>query len=472
MRTECEGLGAAACRRRCKPAVIRTLAYVVSDCRVDAAGFVGHQTLRIRRGDRDPVTVAEFSGPTPIPDPAGLCRLYGESRVGAASAVAGPLQRLGVSPDGSQVVFEVTDDHSFFPLTAVPPEAQGMFVVGADGRGLRRLGPASREPSFRITPSPEGGGDFDVSTGSLVPFSPDRRWIAFTDRGPGPAGEEAVQVVALELATGRRTQLTHLPAGTSPYLSIPVTCCPKFVDNHTVVFSTFIDPEGPNPEGSQLAFTVRLDGTRFTRVPTPVAEPGSRVIPSFQVTNLGTNLVELSRPGTPENPAPGSPGIIEVFLVDGRRLLQLTNFRRVDTASAFLAADRRRAFFNASADPLGTNPSGDCQLFSIGTLGTRLRQITHFDSGAATPIQFGCAGTRPPGCSVREALQDPVTRSIVLYSSCDPFGTNPHGGQLFAMRSNGSGLRQLTSARGFAVDPDGTVRAELPGPFAYSTVPR
>jgi hypothetical protein len=38
------------------------------------------------------------------------------------------------------------------------------------------------------------------------------------------------------------------------------------------------------------------------------------------------------------------------------------------------------------------------------------------------------------------------------------------------MRPDGSGLRQLTAARGFAVAADGTVTAELPGPFAYSTV--
>jgi hypothetical protein len=58
--TQCAGVGRNTCRRRCKPAAIRTLAYVLSECRVDAAGFVGRQALRIRRGDREPITVAEF----------------------------------------------------------------------------------------------------------------------------------------------------------------------------------------------------------------------------------------------------------------------------------------------------------------------------------------------------------------------------------------------------------------------------
>jgi hypothetical protein len=58
---------------------------------------------------------------------------------------------------------------------------------------------------------------------------------------------------------------------------------------------------------------------------------------------------------------------------------------------------------------------------------------------------------------------------VVFLSSCDPLGTNPFGEQIFAVRSDGSGLRQLTAMRGMEVDADGTVRVELPGPFAYST---
>jgi hypothetical protein len=42
----------------------------------------------------------------------------------------------------------------------------------------------------------------------------------------------------------------------------------------------------------------------------------------------------------------------------------------------------------------------------------------------------------------------------------------PH--QMFAMRPDGSGLRQLTDAAGFTTNPDGSIRVELPGPFAYS----
>jgi hypothetical protein len=48
-------------------------------------------------------------------------------------------------------------------------------------------------------------------------------------------------------------------------------------------------------------------------------------------------------------------------------------------------------------------------------------------------------------------------------------GSNPSGGQLFAMRPDGSHVRQLTHARGLVTEEDGAVITELPGPFRYSS---
>src|SRR5262249_60511513 len=109
MATQCEGVGQGACRRRCKPAAIRTIAYYLNECHTDPTGFLsGHAALRIRRGDHDPITVLDFlpTGP-PIPDPQGACRALGESRFGWAAVVAGGLEGLGVSPDGSGVGYQV-----------------------------------------------------------------------------------------------------------------------------------------------------------------------------------------------------------------------------------------------------------------------------------------------------------------------------------------------------------------------------
>lgn len=76
--------------------------------------------------------------------------------------------------------------------------------------------------------------------------------------------------------------------------------------------------------------------------------------------------------------------------------------------------------------------------------------------------------TTLPGCSVGPIFQDTVKRTLVFYASCDPFATGAYGGHLFAMRPDGTRLRQLTATRGLNEDPDGVVSVELPGPFAYS----
>src|SRR5262249_1723109 len=96
MATQCAGVGRAACRRSCKPGAIRTLAYVVSECREDPAGIAVYGTgLRIRRGDREPISVWGGSVTQPTtPDFLQACRFYGQTRWGAVSMLAGPLQRL------------------------------------------------------------------------------------------------------------------------------------------------------------------------------------------------------------------------------------------------------------------------------------------------------------------------------------------------------------------------------------------
>ena len=160
--------------------------------------------------------------------------------------------------------------------------------------------------------------------------------------------------------------------------------------------------------------------------------------------------------------------------------MQLTKFRKVDTFPGFVNPARTEAFFLSSADPFGTNPYGNCQIFSVGTEGGRLRQVTKFlnKTGIREPFA-GCFdfGSLAGTCGIaygyyRVLFQDPVTKAIVFDSNCDPLGVNPSGvSQLFAIGPKGLGLRQLTAAAGLTNDADGSLRAELPGPFAYSAAP-
>ena len=143
----------------------------------------------------------------------------------------------------------------------------------------------------------------------------------------------------------------------------------------------------------------------------------------------------------------------------------MTNFRRAETGGALVDVDREHVYFEASADPLGTNPSENCQLFSIDRLGSDLRQLTNFRETEHSIVgcRFAGAGL---GCALSLVSQDPRSRALVFYSSCDPLGTNPNGGQIFAVQPDGNGLRQLTDARGLAREA-GAFSGDLPGPWAY-----
>lgn len=464
-----EGKARRACRDTCRAltgcraggARIRTLATVVTECRSGVDGFTGRQRLEIHRGDRPPVTLVEISAVQAVPDPDGLCRLYGDFRDGPASVTIGAFQRLGVSPDGRVVVFEVTGDHVALRGPPFALEEEGIFRVRADGSGLRRLGPASRQAAFRIVGSPLPPG-IVVPRDTLFYFSPDGRTVVFSDRGPGADGADAAQLVTLDLASGQRTQVTRFLASSQGN--------PNGVETGGIFLADgTIGGFAYDRDVGRILFTVGRDGS-LRPLPQPVAVPGSQLVPSFRVTGvLGTAVaIVLELPATATRPVPGFP-VRELFLSEGRDLLQLTNLGRADTLPMFLGRDARRVFFQASADPLLRNPSETCQIFSIDRLGGGLRQLTSFRPVRKSPL--GCTLSPAPDCGAGLTgfpAQDPVTGSMVFDATCDPFGTNPNGGQLFAMRPDGSGLRQLTTYRGLVVEPDGTVTVELPGPTDYS----
>jgi hypothetical protein len=161
-----------------------------------------------------------------------------------------------------------------------------------------------------------------------------------------------------------------------------------------------------------------------------------------------------------------------LFLIDGKNLVQLTNLGRSDTGFQGGFITRGRVLFTGSANPSGGNPAEICQLFSVSKHGGDLRQLTHLPSDGRP--SNGCAFAFETACSISPLFMamDPITGTVLFTSSCDPVGRNPFGDQLFAMRPDGTGLRQLTNVRGMTTDPDGTVHVQLPGPVAYHSAPR
>jgi hypothetical protein len=469
-RMECAHLDGVA-RRRCVDAcgtrstctapggAIRTLTYVVSECRTDADGAGSFsQTLMIRRGNCDPIAIKTFRS-EPIPQDT-VCGLFGSLRVGNNSLLAGVLQRLGVLPDGSGVIFEVTDEFSQFPTitSAVSDVERGIFFVRADGSGLRRLGDATHAPTFRL-------GEFSNSTNEIeFAISPDQSTIAFSDVGLGADGLPALQIFTMDVSSGRRRQLTQLTARNSP-APLPEAGGPAFIDDRTIVFYVLADPS--DPFTGQVSMSVRTDGSGLHSLAPPVEIPGGMLVPRFDVTRGGTHAAHVSFEGKPLDPyvTINPDHFREIFVFDGKNALQLTNYQQFDTHLPQVS--RGRVLFVSSADPLPPQNEGRiCQLFSIGALGNGLRQLTHFED--SRPLA-GCTFVPGGACTLTSTPRpDPVTGTIVLSANCDPLGANPFGDQLFAVRPDGAGLRQLTSLAGMRQLADGTLSVELAGPFSYS----
>jgi len=473
-RAECGALSGSAhhdCVRACQArstcnapgAAIRTIAYVESECREGAQGFVS-QKLFVRRGNCDPVPVMELRRSTPTANGGGLCSFYATTRYGPGARWGLPFQRMAVLPDASGVVFEVSKQNipRLLRFGAPDPPEEGIFFVRANGKGLRRLGPASGFPQVLFGGNFEGvgggsGGFFEVER-SDYPISPDSRTIALTDYGPGPDGQDAPQIFTLDIRKGRRNQVTHFSA------SGLVGFRPDFVDDRTILFHTvtFLSREPLELGGPYLTYLIRTNGTGLEEVKyEPV--PGSHVIDQFQVAGGATNAVVVGLPETVLFLGHEVHEVVELFVLDHGRVVQVTKFHRPDTFTGTLRG--RHLFFRASANPFDRNPGENCQIFSVNTLGDDLRQLTDFRDESRPSV--GCAVANQAACTIDSIVLDQVTGTVIFGSNCDPFGTNPYGFQLFSMRPDGSGKRQLTATLGRVIEPDGAVSFQTVGPIAY-----
>src|SRR5262249_61094262 len=110
------------------------VASLVNESRCHCRGPVLRPALRIRRGECAPGTVLECPFGERWEDAGIICReVLAGVRYGGWAVILGNFQRLGASPDGSGVVFEVTNDKVLIPGLPAVPEQEGIFYVRSDG---------------------------------------------------------------------------------------------------------------------------------------------------------------------------------------------------------------------------------------------------------------------------------------------------------------------------------------------------
>jgi TolB protein len=131
------------------------------------------------------------------------------------------------SPDGRRLLFERNNSGY-----SKPAGQRAVFVINADGTGLKRL-----------TPWQENDGD-------NPDWSPDGTWILFHTHVDG---ENSQYVLIHADGTGRK-QLTHFPSGTQ------VRSATFSPDGKSIVFS-----KGP-ASGNPQVYTMRLNGSHLQRI--------------------------------------------------------------------------------------------------------------------------------------------------------------------------------------------------------------
>jgi len=313
---------------------------------------------------------------------------------------------------------------------------------------------------YRIYQNPAGVSGYSAVTETGLFFNPDGTMITYTDLGPAPNGVETVQIFTLDLHPGgERRQVTRFdpfepaaPSDSAPYhLRTPV-----FLSPSTIAFTY-------HAGDTRKLLAIDLDGTDLRDLGLPGESPDGvgRIKRSFGISNSYLYVFEILIPGMAEN---SGISYRELFRLLGKHLIQLTNFHRTDTSLMGLRPGA--VLFKASADPLGTNPFQNCQLFRVSGLGRGLRQLTRFGTGVRS--EEGCGFGSGPGCGIDQVIPAWFTHAMPFYSDCDPFGTNPDGSEVFAIDYDGSHLRQLTHTAGARQAADGTLEVEIPGPTAIN----
>jgi Tol biopolymer transport system component len=253
-----------------------------------------------------------------------------------------------VSADGSRVAF-VKSTGLF--------GGDQVWKVESDGSGLAQLttlatggaaGPSLSGDGQTIVFSADGdptGGNVDAS-GEIFSIQADGTGIAQLTSG---AADTASQQPVLAASAG------------------------------VVVFDSDADLTGGNADLSREIFKVNLDGTGLVQLTNGILDTTSRLP---QVDDSGTWAVFESNADLDGGNADGS---FEVWRVrtDGGMLQRITGDPVEGSGSPDVSGAGDLVIFTSTADPLGTNPELNAEIFSWNPANSTLTQLTSFAEGSS-----------------------------------------------------------------------------------------
>lgn len=305
-----------------------------------------------------------------------------------------------VTPDGTRAVF--TRSTGLFGGAQV-------WRVETDGTGLAQV-------TF-----------LSSGSASSPSIASDRETLVFAaDSNPtGGNGDLSSEIFRIRADGTGITQLTSGPAGTSS--SNPVVA----KDGAVVVFDSDANLTGGNADLSREIFKVGLDRTGLLQL---TSGPAGTTSEAARVDGAGTWVVFESNADMDGGNPDGSYEIWRVR-TDGSGLARITGDPVVSSRSPDVSADGSRIVFHTPANPLGTNPEGNSEVFVYEPGTATLRQLTSFATGGS-----GRARLSRDGAFVHFSSSAPVFES-------DPDQPN----DLFRVPAAGGAIERIGALRSGAV---------------------
>ncbi|MEW5807531.1 MAG: hypothetical protein AB1756_09335 [Acidobacteriota bacterium] len=372
------------------------------------------------------------------------------------SAATGDSSAPSISGNGLKVVF-----HSSSDLTGGNADGSDeLFIINWDGTGLKQL------TNSKISLLEDGNSQYPSidDNGTLIVFH--------SNQYSGFQNLDANYEIWKIKPDG--TGLTALTSSAVEYGSFLPSLSG---DASRVVFIALADLTSGNPDENPEVFTIKTDKTALTR--------HTDTIWGF------TGRAALSADGrkvafTSSGDLTGGNGDLntELFIVDGNgsNLKQLTSTTLGDAGKTSITGDGGRISLNSSSNYTGSNSDLNDEIFVMDSDGTNITQLTNtllstnenprisrngskivfqsdgnmtgnnpdnsieifaVDPDGSGLLQLTSAAT---GSSENPSISDDGT-IIAFQSTSDLTGGNPEGNsEIFVIRSDGSGLAQLTSS--------------------------